>query len=211
MRRGWRQQAVTAGACLAVLVAAERPAAAADKGVFGLRGAGTLSCRQFSEAYKAEDERTMYLAGGWIDGFVTALNQEVDGVFEFLPWQSTVLVLDLVNSHCLSQPDEPFSTAVARLLQVSAPTRLASKSDITRIPVPQGGTIELHKASLAQAQERLKALGHYTSTIDGAYGPGTAAAFKAFQVSAGLPDTGLPDQVTLWTLFAPLYQERAAN
>lgn len=186
---------------------AGRPLHAADEGVFRLRGAGSWTCAQYLEVVKNQDERGLYLAGGWIDGYVTALNDRVDGVFEMFPWQSTELVMELVHNHCERVPEEMFFAAVSRLVVVTKPTRLAKKSDIVQIPVPEGNPIQLYKPSLALAQEQLKALGHYTSTVDGAFGPGTAAAFRAFQAEAGLPETGLPDQITLWTLFAPLYEE----
>jgi membrane-bound lytic murein transglycosylase B len=55
-------------------------------------------------------------------------------------------------------------------------------------------------------QSSLAELGHYTSTVDGVYGPGTAAAIRAFQAEQGLPESGLPDQRTLLVLFAPTFE-----
>lgn len=198
--------AVVAALLIATTMAG-RPLHAADDGVFRLRGAGSWTCAQYLEVVKNQDERGMYLAGGWIDGYVTALNDRVDGVFEMFPWQSTELIMELVHNHCERVPEEMFFAAVSRLVLVTQPTRLAQKSEVVQIPVPEGQPIQLYKPSLAAAQEQLKALGHYASTVDGAYGPGTAAAFRAFQAEAGLPETGLPDQITLWTLFAPLYEQ----
>lgn len=194
-------------AFLAALIGMAGPLHASVDGVFRLRGAGAWTCAQYLEVVKNQDERGMYLAGGWIDGYVTALNDEVDGVFGMFPWQSTELIMELVHNHCERVPDEMLFAAVSRLVRVSAPTRLTKKGEVVQIPVPEGKPIPLYKETLAQVQERLGELGHYTSTVDGAFGPGTAAAISAFQKASGLPETGLPDQITLWTLFAPLYEK----
>lgn len=51
-------------------------------------------------------------------------------------------------------------------------------------------------------QERLKALGYYTGSIDGACGSGTVRAIKAFQKKAGLSQTGRADSATRALLYA---------
>lgn len=207
MRKRLLAYSAVGAAFLAGATFVDRPLHAAVDGVFRLRGAGAWTCAQYLEVVKNQDERGMYLAGGWIDGLVTALNDQMDGVFELFPWQSTELIMELVHNHCDTAKDEMLYAAVSRLIRVTAPTRLAKKSEVVQIPVPDGKPIQLYKASLAQAQERLAALGLYTSTVDGAFGPGTSAAFRAFQAQSKLPENGLPDQLTLWTLFAPLYEK----
>ncbi len=194
-------------AFLAILMGAAGSLHASVDGVFRLRGAGAWTCAQYLEVVKKQDERGMYLAGGWIDGYVTALNDEVDGVFGMLPWQSTELIMELVHNHCERVPDEMFFAAVARLVQVSSATRLKKKGEVVQIPAGEGKSIQLYKDTLAQVQQRLAELGHYKSSVDGAFGPGTSSAISAFQAASKLPETGLPDQITLWTLFAPLYEK----
>lgn len=51
-------------------------------------------------------------------------------------------------------------------------------------------------------QQELKQLGFYTMDIDGSYGPGTVAAVKAFQVSAGISQDGSVGPATLAKLQA---------
>ena len=51
-------------------------------------------------------------------------------------------------------------------------------------------------------QQRLKALGYYTKTVDGQYGTGTVSAVKAFQTRNGLTSTGVCDAATQARLFS---------
>ncbi len=53
-----------------------------------------------------------------------------------------------------------------------------------------------------QVQARLKTLGYLTGSVDGKYGPATAAAMKTFQQMNGLPATGMGDQATYIVLFS---------
>lgn len=179
-----------------------RPALAAVDDVYALRGAGQLSCSQYLEAYQ-EEGRILYMTAGWIDGYVTALNRVQDGVFEHLAWQETGLVLDLLRNHCNGNPNDVLANAMQLFVRATASTRLTEPSELLEIPVPDGEPIDIYRDTLRQAQELLARDGHYTSTVDGAYGPGTAAAFRAFQAAKSLPETGLPDQRTLLVLFAP--------
>ncbi len=58
----------------------------------------------------------------------------------------------------------------------------------------------LPSLELRAAQLRLRYLGHDPHGIDGFLGPRTRAALRAFQVQAGLPATGEPDEATLQAL-----------
>jgi len=185
--------------------AATRPTRAAVDDVYALRGAGQLSCSQYLEAYQ-EEGRILYMTAGWIDGYVTALNRVQDGVFEHLAWQETGLVLDLLRNHCAGNPNDVLANAMQLFVRATASTRLTQPSELLELPVPDGEPIDIYRDTLRRAQELLADAGHYSAAVDGAYGPGTAAAFRAFQAANGLPETGLPDQRTLLVLFAPTFE-----
>ncbi len=179
-------------------------AAAGD--VYALRGAGQLSCAQYLEAYE-EQGSVLYMTAGWIDGYVTAMNRVETGVFEHLSWQETGLVLDLLRNHCDANPNDGLANAVHLFLRATSSTRLTEKSELIQIPVPDSdASLDVYQATIARAQRMLAELGHYDSTVDGLYGPGTAAAIRAFQAQQGLPENGLPDQRTLLVLFAPTFE-----
>jgi hypothetical protein len=187
-------------------VVGERPAQAAVDDLYALRGAGQLSCAQYLDAYK-EEGSVLYMTAGWIDGYVTALNRLENGVFEHLSWQETGLVLDLLRNHCTANPEDVLANAVHLFVRATDSTKLTESSELIEVPVPEGGgAIDIYRATISRVQSTLAELGHYTSSVDGAYGPGTAAAIKLFQAEAGLPETGLPDQRTLLVLFAPTFQ-----
>lgn len=181
------------------------PAAAQDDDVYALRGAGQLSCAQYLNAYE-EQGRVLYMTAGWIDGYVTALNRNDDDVFEHLSWQETGLVLDLLRNHCAGNPDDVLANAVQLFVRATAATRLTEQSELVQIQVSEGVAIDIYEATIRRLQEALQELGHYTAAIDGAYGPGTAEAIRAFQAAQELPETGVPDQRTLLVLFAPTFE-----
>lgn len=192
---------------IAGVATAGRSVQAGDEdGVAAVRGVGVITCAQYVQMLEAE-RPDLRMVAGWVDGFVTGLNAATPNVFDHLPWQATDLVLQLLGNHCAANPNEVLAGALARFIQMTRETRLASSSDVVDIPVPDGqGPLQIYKATLAQAQQLLAELGHYGSTVDGAYGPGTAAALKAFQAQAGLPENGLPDQRTLLVLFSSTFE-----
>ncbi|MFN2476605.1 MAG: peptidoglycan-binding domain-containing protein [Chthoniobacterales bacterium] len=60
--------------------------------------------------------------------------------------------------------------------------------------------IEVQRQAVVGAQSRLAQQGYYTSGVDGAFGPGTAAALRTFQVRFGLAPSGRLDMETLAAL-----------
>ena len=85
-----------------------------------------------------------------------------------------------------------------------------SGSQAQNTPQPQTGSSSQYatlssgsKGSAVSAlQKKLKALGYYTMSVDGAYGKGTTAAVKAFQSAEGLTANGIADSLTQERLFA---------
>jgi hypothetical protein len=185
----------------------ERPAIAAlEDGMSAVRGVGMLRCEQYITLIE-EESPAIEMVAGWIDGFTTGLNATTPGVFDHLPWQRTDLVMQLLANHCSANEDDILANAVNLFIRATVATRLTDVSELIRIPLPEGdGAIEIYQATLSRVQSTLAELGHYDSTVDGLYGPGTATAIRAFQAQQGLPETGLPDQRTLLVLFAPTFE-----
>lgn len=189
--------ALTLVGFLAVAVAAAR--AADSDGQFAIDGIGAVRCDRFVEDAEARNRRLSEY-GGWVTGYLTALNRFDGETFDVTPWQGTqFLILALVN-YCRQNTEMPFHQAVAFLGQSLKADRLGARSDL--VPVEQDGRRMLvYVEVMRRVQQQLKDNGFAIGAVDGQYGPNTAAALKEFQVTQGLEPTGLPDQVTLNQLF----------
>ena len=69
-------------------------------------------------------------------------------------------------------------------------------------PAPTAMTGDLPRERVRRVQERLAAAGFDPGPVDGAMGPRTRAALRAFQEARGLDPTGEPDGPTLAELGA---------
>lgn len=193
---------------LATTVIQAKPLTAADgAGLFAVKGAGSVTCAELAGALEGNSQRGL-LFYGWIEGYLTAANQHVDGVFDHAPWQRVELLAELLLSHCETNPEQPIFRAMGLMLQAMSATALTTKSEVEIIDTGDGQSFEVYRSILQAAQERLVALGHLAGGADGKYGPMTAAAFAAFQTSANLQINSLPDQATLLALFAERFNAR---
>lgn len=94
-----------------------------------------------------------------------------------------------------------------------------SGSQTQSTPQPQTGSSSQYATlssgskgnAVSTLQKKLKALGYYTMSVDGAYGKGTTAAVKAFQSAEGLTVTGIADSLTQEHLFAKDTSQSSAS
>lgn len=187
-------------ACLALSAAPATVSAATEAGSFAIKGGGLQTCGAFVETFDSGGA-DIAAYGGWLEGFVTGHNQFNDDTFDFLPWQSTQTALGMVRFVCgNSDPDTRFSAAVVSLLRVLAPQRLTESAEPMALK-RAGTTVVLYDAVLARVQARLAELDFLPRDGDDATEDDTAAALRAFQKSQNLPESGLPDQLTLTRLF----------
>ncbi len=173
----------------------------ADKnGEFSVRGAGLLSCETYlvernkrSEAYN--------MIGGWMDGYLTALNQASPATYDMTSYQSTEMLAGIVARHCTANPQHRLFAVVGGVLKKLEPQRLAQASPRQRVVVGDQETI-LYQETVAKMQTRL-AQRHYLllDQVNGVFNRATARALEQFQATLGFDETGFPDQSTLWHLF----------
>lgn len=183
---------------LAALLVAGSVHASDEEGRAAVKGAGAASCADFVKERKAES-RLYYMFGGWINGYVTAYNQTTADTFDIVPWQSTDLLAGMLDGHCKKNPDQPFIYAVNAMLQSLKGQRLTEKSEV--VEVSSGDhSVAIYEAMLRRVQSRLAERDHYNGSVDGVFGPKTAAAIRAYQQAQQLPQTGVPDQKTLVVL-----------
>lgn len=173
--------------------------AAADKeGNFAVEGAGLASCENFV-AERAKKSNVYWMFGGWLDGYVTAINQFAPDTYDITPWETTDLLTALIENHCKQNPNHNFFFVANALAGRLMEERLQSKSPPVEAKAGNQSTM-VYQETLRRAQQALKDRGHYSGTIDGLYGPQTQKALETFQQKQGLQVTGLPDQLTLLRL-----------
>lgn len=191
---------IAAALGLAVLAAAGAEAAAADARTktFAVEGIGQTPCSAYVEARDERGEH-YYNFGGWIDGYLTAYNHHNADTYDITPFENIDLLAAVLARFCQRHPEVPFFQAIASMVEELKPHRLRERGEPVTLEAG-GETVTVYRVVVARVQEALAAAGHYDGAVDGAYGPKTRAAIAAFQAERGLPQTGLPDQVTLLRL-----------
>ena len=189
-------------ACLTILLLPgvfTSPAAAADsKGNFSVKGAGAAPCSIYLDAATKKDQR-FFMFAGWMEGMLSGINVYQADTFDMVPWQSTDLLALAAAAACTRDPKASFHTAVLSVSRSLYNGRLRERSDrVVLGKAPQ--QVALYAAVIAQAQARLVALKLLKEKPTGKMSSATTAALKAFQKSKKLPETGLPDQITLYRL-----------
>jgi len=175
--------------------------AADQEGNFAVKGAGVASCENYSQA-RQEKSNLYFRFGGWMEGYLTAINEHREQTYDVAPWETTELLAALVDQHCQQNPDQNFASVIRAMTGALFDDRLLNRSELREVTVG-GNTVRMYEATIRRIQEELAVEGFYDGPVDGDYGPGTQSAMQAFQESIGAPEpTGFPDQVSLLRLFA---------
>ncbi len=178
--------------------------AADEKGKFAVRNAGMVSCKVFTtESERQKKSKTYAMYVGWIDGYISAANQFTNNTFDLVPWGNTPFYALLIAKHCEKFPNELFYVAVNKFIGSQVKTRLTKESFFITLKSGKNVT-QVYKDVLKVVQQILKTEKYYVGAIDGAYGPGTKAAFEKYQKANKLAVTGLPDQLTLYRLYTKM-------
>lgn len=174
--------------------------AADSNGEFAIKGAGVQTCGGLVTAWD-ENSRDLSLYLGWMDGYLTGMNQHQPDTFDIAPWQNSLTLLGLTKRLC-DQSDEStlIIDAFNRLMADFHPARLSEKSDAVGLQSDDQAVV-LYTEIVIRMQRRLAALGFDPVTRDGTLDSPTLDALKAYQIDRGLEQTGLPDQNTLFSLF----------
>lgn len=188
------------GILLGVLLSLTTGAIAADaNGQFAMKGAGFLTCQIFS-AEREKRSEVYYLIAGWVEGFVTAHNRYVPDTFDITSFESTEMLLTVMENHCKDHPEDRLFPVINSMLIQLQSDRVKSESE--RVTVTSGERkTQLYVETVRRMQDNLKKRGLYKGAVDGKFTSATEAALMAFQSDAKLENTGFPDQVTLWKLF----------
>lgn len=176
-------------------------AQAADRtGEFAIKGAGVQTCASLTRAWDAKST-DLNLYAGWIDGYLTGMNQHTDGTFDVAPWQSSMTLLALVSQMCQqNNADTRFIDVFNQLMRDFMPARLTDSSSVSAVRRGDMAVV-LYNDTITRLQRRLTEEGFAPGEADGNFDDQTAAALEKFQAGRGLPLTGFPDQQTLFALF----------
>ncbi len=177
-------------------------ARAADSGgQFAVEGIGGSTCEGFVTA-KSESSDAYWMFLGWLDGYMTGINQYSPETYDITPWQSQNLLAALFAKFCAKNSGANFFAVANKMIVELRDDRLRESSTPVVAKVGER-TIGVYREILRRVQVLLKEGGHYKGEVDGLFGPNTQRALESYQKQAGLTVTGLPDQATLLKLLSP--------
>ncbi len=190
-------------AALVLALLAAPPALAADaEGAYAIKGLGSKTCADAAkDLAKGPGAQEVYAA--WLQGYVTGINRTSAELYDLTPWQTAELTLSLTARSCAATPEDRFSDALDRVLRGMSPLRLAERTTI--VALRKGDSyVNIYDKVLDRAVTRLEALGHSPGPVSPRNDARVVRALTDFQRERGLPETGIPDQATLFNLFVEL-------
>ena len=194
----WRR-AFGAPLLLALTLQGGTALAADAAGKFALKGAGPQKCSALLSAYEKKSG-DLALYAGWIDGYLTGLNQAAPETYDLAAWQGADTLLAMTRAACQQMPPETrVIDAFTQIVLAIRPGRIAQEEGLIALMHDGKGTA-VYGSVLIAAKRRLNALGHAVGTENMTFDKTTAAGFQSYQKAEGIPETGLPDQQTLYHL-----------
>ncbi len=170
-------------------------------GQFAVEGIGAGTCEGFVTA-KSESSDAYWMFLGWLDGYMTGINQYSPETYDITPWQSQNLLAALFEKFCAKNPGANFFAVAHRMIVELRDDGLRESSAPVVAKVGER-SIAVYRETLRRVQVLLEEGGHYRGEVDGLFGPNTQRALESYQKQAGLTVTGLPDQATLFKLLSP--------
>ncbi len=170
-------------------------------GQFAVEGIGGSTCESFV-ATKSESSNAYWMFLGWLDGYMTGINQYSPETYDITPWQSQNLLSVLFEKFCARNPGATFFAVANKMIVELRDDRLRESSAPVVAAVGER-SIGVYREILRRVQVLLKEDGHYRGKVDGLFGPNTRRALESYQKQVGLTVTGLPDQATLFKLLSP--------
>lgn len=191
---------------VSTLLAASIPATtglAADKdGQFAVKGGGGATCATFVNERNRGSERYA-LIRGWLEGYLTGVNELTPQTFDVAPWESTSALAALINEHCSKHPTDELMAVVMAVVRDLRPHRVVERSPLVDTKAAGDGRW-IYEVTLQRAQRELTRRGFYSGADNGTFDKDTRGALAAFQKAEGLPVTSVPDDATLWRLLPSL-------
>lgn len=204
MQPSRRCVAMAVAAFVALTIQAWPAAAGTKDGKFAIEESGRATCGDF---IKARDTKSPNYSRfiGFIDGYLTAANRYEPNTFDIAPWGNSRGYALILSQYCgdASRKTELLAIVAQRMVAQMAPNRLAEFSPL--VAINAGGKLPLvvYETVLKRGQAALKSRKLYAGPIDGKFTPEVKTALEAFQKTAKIEPTGLPDSATMWALLNP--------
>jgi hypothetical protein len=169
--------------------------AADGRGQFSVKGIGMLSCEAFVRA-KDNKESAYFHFGGWIEGYLSASNKHLKKTFDIAPWQTTETIATITYTACKKNPEASFAGIVDEIAGRLSQSSLDKPSKVLKLTHGKY-SVSIPAITYEVAKNKLETL---NLVEDESTEEETRKAFIQYQIRKGLPQTGLPDQYTLWNL-----------
>jgi murein L,D-transpeptidase YcbB/YkuD len=180
------------------LFTASKVQAADGQGQFAVRGVGLISCGIYAQEYQAKED-VYLITAAWVDGYVTAVNEHAADTYDLLSFETTELIMAIVDRYCQANPTDTVFAVLTNLFKKLQQERIIEKSDKAAI-VLDGRSAHHYIELIKRVQKKLKEDGLYHGDIHGEFNQQMIEALKRFQQLIGFEPTGFPDQATLWRL-----------
>lgn len=190
------------GLASAIVAVALMPAAGlaeTESGQYVVRGIGAQRCVDVAEGYAKDRARQLELSS-WIAAYTTTANMTQDGVFDIFPSQNNAQIAGLVALICRSKPETSVAEIIGALGRLFAPLAVNGESPFVEVKSGEA-SVTVREETVTDVQNALVTRGLLTQDdVDGAFGPTTSSALKAFQKKRGIRETGVPDILTMYWL-----------
>ena len=172
--------------------------AADSQNRFGVRGAGLITCQVY-EKERAEGSKAYFVIAGWIDGYITGVNQYASNTYDIASFESTELLTAVLSDHCKMNPQHLVFSVLNSFITQTREDRIREQSHKVTVNAAER-SVQLYPEVVRRVQEALKAKGYYQAEVDGIANASTFQALGAIQREIRFEPTGFPDQATLWRL-----------
>lgn len=175
--------------------------AATDSGKYAIRGAGLVDCQTYLDEQQKQSKAYLMI-GGWLDGYITGVNQYANDTYDATSFESTELFAELIENHCKKNPKDRLFPVVNSIINQRWESRVTKESPLVGIELGERN-VRIYRETLERIQTRLAEKGYYELPATGQFDVNTIKAIAAFQETLdGYEATGFPDQATLWALLA---------
>jgi hypothetical protein len=178
------------------------PASAADRaGNYAVKGFGQANCVDLSRiaASSKPEELAPFLQ--WLAGYLTAANAYERETYDLLSWQSDRVIATSLIGYCRANPKVAVGVAAAKMVESLRATRVVAMGPFQTLTL-NGQQIRFYDETVLRMKRALAAQAGYQGPIDRALNtPALRDALLRFQAARKIPQTGLPDEATLVTLF----------